>query len=277
MPLPTELLLDVFFALPDLRSVLQLSSANKRLRQVWVEHADAIVFAQACTLRPAGLSALALALAEAGEIELALRTCNGGEHNDNNNTREKENEQQAIGRDLRATLSSWLPLLERNAILQNQVAEQYHKHWTKTIDKYHAGLIPMEEPEVQMRTCLRYMPDAYYLQRRLVVAWSRRELLPSLRSVLQAMTNESLDAHLHFVGFMVFPGVDPGLRRIHNMDRPKEEYGVEDEGARFVHTRAWRWARRQMQVEARLRPLYPEIESDLTDEEAIISWGEEIE
>jgi hypothetical protein len=71
--LPTELVLEMFFALYSLKDVVSLAETSRRLRHIWIEHSDIIYRAVAPTSIEGEKHARALQLSISGNTKITSR------------------------------------------------------------------------------------------------------------------------------------------------------------------------------------------------------------
>lgn len=158
--LSTELLLQVFIASPSVKTAIQPSGANKRLRDIWLQHTTFIVDGIINSTIPAADDAVALAL-----LEVRLRNpgfCIGAAD------------------ELRPPLWLWIPVLERNAELCASA------HDACSVYVWYSS--PERTPDYYTSS-----PEAYYVLCRVMLAWEFPHLRKGIHKELQAAS----DARLH--------------------------------------------------------------------------------
>lgn len=158
--LSTELLVQIFTASPSVKTAIQLSSANRLLRDIWLQHTTFIVDDIIKSTVPAADDAVTLAI-----LETRLRNpgfCVGSDEGS------------------RPPLSLWIPVLERYAELCASAHDACSVHvW------YSA---PEKTPYYYTSS-----PEAYYVLCRVMLAWE----FPHLRKPIQEELEAASDARLN--------------------------------------------------------------------------------
>jgi hypothetical protein len=201
--LPTELLIEILISCPTTRTLLRLSSINRRMRAVWLEHSKHIIVANYKQRIPHIEQAIALTLIEVqcGEIpkspeDHTLRRqidpkrllptspefvpgCSSHESHSSLSALDPLQNQPSIG--------LYLPRVLRNAGLASSICDKLSKHWQEG-RIYRRSWQPTEDPYTDS-------VRAYYFLRHLALASDHPQLQPAALSAVSSSSYEMLEEY----------------------------------------------------------------------------------
>lgn len=192
LSLPNETLINILIAAPTTRTLLRLSTVNGRMRAVWLEHSQHIIFSAYKKKIPHIQQAINLTLAEIECAEVSPPLTKGFYHAAHDLTRPP------------SPLGLCLPRVLRNAGLASSVCDAAVND--NTLQKM---VWEMQDPRTEM---LR----RYYLIRHTLLAYDHFELRPSLLSALSACTEKMHDAN-KWLSFFLVAAASMTLRMSHGL------------------------------------------------------------
>lgn len=219
LSLSTELLIAIYSSSTTIQSAASLSSTDKRLRAIWLEHTDHIIAGILKARIPAFDNAVDLAILE--EIWT-----------------DKDSTQAAspASKEIPTPLRKCLPRLLHNADLASSATAAW---------KVDLATIP---PDHYLR---RVSPTAshhsYYLMRKLLLARRnpKANLLRPLYLLLRTLSREVVQTYERFCSFLLGGNADHEVQLPHNIRKPEEEWTeadeFEDEHNGIVLRDDWSW------------------------------------
>jgi hypothetical protein len=176
--LPTELLIEILISCPTTRSLLRLSSVNRRMRAVWLEHSKHIIVANYKQRIPHIEQAIALTLTEVqcGEIPKSPE-----DHEDHSTLSVLEIPQN------QSSIGLYLPRVLRNAGLASSICDKLSKSCQEG-RIYRKSWQPTEEPYTDS-------VRAYYFLRHLALASDHPQLQPAALSAVSSSSYEMLEEY----------------------------------------------------------------------------------
>lgn len=179
LSLPTEILINIFIAVPNTRTLLRLSNASRRLRSIWLDHTQHIVASAYKRKIPHIEEAIALTLAElrCGEVSSLQGS---------------------------SAFHLCLPKVLRNAGLATSVCESANRDNR------------LEKIEWETQDKYLDMLRAYYLIRHTLLACDHPELRPSVCSALSGCTGK-MHAGNNWLAFFLVAAVPMKLILSHGL------------------------------------------------------------
>lgn len=177
--LPNEILINILIATPSTRALLYLSSVNRHMRAIWLEHSQHITFSAYKRNILHIQQAITLTLTEVECSEVSIP---------------RTKDFQLAARDLTrppSSLGFCLPRVLRNAGLASSVCDAAENNRT---------LYKITWPTEGKRTELL---RAYYLIRHTILAYDHPLLRPSVFSALSACTEQTHDANYWLVNSLI--------------------------------------------------------------------------
>lgn len=192
LSLPNEILVKLLVTAPSTRALLRLSSTNRRMRSIWLEHSHHIIVAAYKTKIPHIEQAIDLTLAEVqcGEVSVPRAK--------NNHIAAPESTR------VPSPLGLCLPRVLRNAGLASSVCSAASRN--NTLQKI---TWQTEDPRTEI---LR----AYFLIRQTLLAYDHPELRPPVLSAF-ATLSERMHRANSWVAFFMLAAAPSKLRDAHGM------------------------------------------------------------
>lgn len=221
LSLPNEILVRILGACST-QALISLSSVNRRLRAIFLEHSNQIIPAAHSDV-PCFEDAINLTLTE-------RRTNNPG---------------QSVEPGSRSELCLSLPHILREADTALEVCQRHMEFAQRSAAAYLAAQPPTDQAGHQQPLTLASLLPAYYLMRRTVLAYRHRELRLKLFSQLRSLSRETLHANVQAM-FGIWISMPPDMQAKLGMIRA--ENGYSDDGRFTLSHESWRFAHPAMRA-----------------------------